>query len=184
MANADATRNTAGNTAVYPGSFDPATNGHLDIIRRGAGAFGRLVVAVGVNGGKNPLFTAEERVELLREACADLPNVTVTTFDGLLVKFARAQGAKVILKGLRAVSDFEYEFQMALANHRLAPDVETVFMMTSAEHLYLSSSLVKEIARLEGDISAFVPETIEKRLRERLLVQPVPPLAKSEEPGV
>ena len=156
------------NIAVYPGSFDPATNGHLDIIQRGAGTFARLVVAVGVNAGKNPLFTVEERVAMLQEQCAALPNVTVTTFEGMLVEFARKQGARVILKGLRAVSDFEYEFQMALANQRLAPDVETVFMMTSAEHLYLSSSLVKEIARLGGAVSPLVPNAIEKALRQRL----------------
>lgn len=155
-------------TAVYPGSFDPATNGHLDVIKRGAAAFDRLIVAVGRNSGKNPLFTAEERVELLRECCEPWPNVSVTSFEGMLVQFARSQGARVIVKGLRAVSDFEYEFQMALANRQLAPDIETLFLMTSAEHLYLSSSIVKEIARLEGDVSALVPAAVERRLREKV----------------
>ena len=169
MANESNVRNTS-HSAIYPGSFDPATNGHLDIIRRGSGTFERLIIAVGVNAGKNPLFTLEERVEMLRECCADLPNVTVTHFEGMLVEFARRQGARVILKGLRAVSDFEYEFQMALANHRLAPDVETVFMMTSAEHLYLSSSLVKEIARLNGDVAPLVPENVEKMLLKKALI--------------
>src|SRR5262249_30832861 len=111
--------------ALYPGSFDPATNGHLDIIQRGAKTFERLIVAVGRNAGKNPLFDAEERVAMLKDCCATLNNVTITSFDGMLVTFARSQGARVLLKGLRAVSDFEYEFQMALANRQLAPDIET-----------------------------------------------------------
>jgi len=154
--------------ALYPGSFDPATYGHLDIIQRGAETFERLIVAVGRNAGKNPLFDVEERVAMLKDCCSTWPNVAITSFDGMLVTFARSQGARVLLKGLRAVSDFEYEFQMALANRQLAPDIETLFMMTSAEHLYLSSSIVKEIARLGGDVSALVPEPVERRLRERL----------------
>lgn len=155
--------------AIYPGSFDPATNGHLDVIGRAAGLFDTLIVAVGRNAGKSPLFGPDERVGLLREVCDDRwPNVEVTLFDGLLVEFAKAQGAKALVKGLRAVSDFEYEFQMALANRHLAPDLETLFLMTSAEHLYLSSSIVKEIARLGGDVSALVPESIARRLLEKL----------------
>jgi pantetheine-phosphate adenylyltransferase len=155
-------------TAVYPGSFDPVTNGHLDVIQRSATTFERLVVAVGRNSGKSPIFTADERVDLLRASCARWPNVTVTSFEGkLLVQFARESGAQVLIKGLRAVSDFEYEFQMALANRKLAPDIETLFMMTSQEHLYLSSSIVKDIARLGGDVSAFVPPLVEERLREK-----------------
>jgi len=158
-----------GLTAIYPGSFDPATNGHLDVITRASGLFDRLIVAVGRNSGKSsPLFTPEERVEMLREVSAPLPNVEVTTFDGMLVTFAREQGARVLIKGLRAVSDFEYEFQMALANRQLAPDIETLFLMTSAEHLYLSSSIVKEIARLSGDVSALVPPAVEARLKGAL----------------
>ena len=153
--------------AMYPGSFDPATNGHLDIIRRGATTFDELIVAVGRNSGKNPLFSADERVTMLEECCMDWPNVRVVSFDGMLVSFARSEGATVLLKGLRAVSDFEYEFQMALANRQLAPDVETLFMMTSAEHLYLSSSIVKEIARLGGNISQLVPPIVEAQLKEK-----------------
>ena len=155
--------------AVYPGSFDPATNGHLDVIGRASGLFDEVIVAVGRNGGKSPLFSPEERVALLREVCDDRwRNVRVTIFDGLLVEFAKAEGARALIKGLRAVSDFEYEFQMALANRHLAPDLETLFLMTSAEHLYLSSSIVKEIARLGGDVSALVPNTVARRLLEKL----------------
>ena len=154
-------------TALYPGSFDPVTNGHLDVIGRAAQTFEHLIVAVGRNSGKNPLFTEEERVELLQEVCAPWPNVTVMPFDGLLVIFAREQGASVLIKGLRAVSDFEYEFQMALANRELAPDMETLFMMTRAEYSYLSSSIVKEVARLNGDISHWVPPLVKKRLAQK-----------------
>ena len=155
--------------AVYPGSFDPVTNGHLDIIARAAGLFDRVVVAVGRNAGKTPstLFTPDERVEMLQESCAPWPHVSVTHFDGMLVAFAREQGAKVLIKGLRAVSDFEYEFQMALANRYLASDIETLFLMTSAEYQFLSSSIVKEIARVGGDIAPLVPSVVVERLAAR-----------------
>jgi len=154
--------------AVYPGSFDPVTSGHHDVIGRAARLFDTVVVAVGRNANKAALFTIEERLEMLREACAPWPNVRVDSFDGMLVNYARSQGAQVIIKGLRAVSDFEYEFQMALANRQQAPDIETLFLMTSTEHLYLSSSLVKEIAQLGGDIGSLVPPPVERRLREKL----------------
>ena len=153
--------------AVYPGSFDPVTNGHLDVIARAAHTFDRVVVAVGRNSGKNPVFDVAERVAMLTECCAPWPGVVATSFEGMLVGFARTQGAQVIIKGLRAVSDFEYEFQMALANRQQAPDIETLFMMTSAEHLYLSSSLVREIARLGGDVTALVPPLVEARLQTK-----------------
>ena len=145
--------------AVYPGSFDPVTSGHYDIITRAAGMFERLIVLVAVNSSKTPLFDAGERVEMLQACCASLKNVSVDTLDRrLLVDYAMERGAKSIVKGLRAVSDFEYEFQMALLNRHLQPQVETVFLMTSAEHSYLSSSIVKEIARLGGDIRGLVPD--------------------------
>lgn len=155
-------------TAVYPGSFDPVTSGHLDIIARAAETFDRLIVAVGRNSTKNTLFSVDERLELLTEVCRPWPHVSVGAFDGMLVHFARQNDARVLVKGLRAVSDFEYEFQMALANKQLAPDIETLFMMTRAEYSFLSSSIVKEIARLGGDISAFVPPPVERRLLEKL----------------
>ncbi|MDQ2798419.1 MAG: pantetheine-phosphate adenylyltransferase [Armatimonadota bacterium] len=154
--------------AVYPGSFDPVTSGHYDIIARAAGMFEMLVVLVAVNSGKTPLFTADERAALIREACASLPNVQVDTLtDALLVDYAVGRGAKVIVKGLRAVSDFEVEFQMALLNRHLQPEVETLFLMTSAEHSYLSSSIVKEIGRLGGDITGLVPEVVVPALRQK-----------------
>ncbi|MBC8103742.1 MAG: pantetheine-phosphate adenylyltransferase [Cytophagales bacterium] len=168
--------------AVYPGSFDPATNGHLDVIERAATTFDRLVVAVGRNSTKTPLFTPDERVEILRACCTPWPNVSVTTFDGMLVNFARERGARVLIKGLRAVSDFEYEFQMALANRHLAPDIETLFLMAGAEHLYLSSSIVKEIARLGGDIAALVPPPVEARLKEKFARPAANPLPAGDEP--
>lgn len=151
--------------AVYPGSFDPVTSGHYDIIERAAGMFDTLIVLVAANSTKSPLFTAEERTALLRESCAGLPNVKVEILPPvLLVSYVKSCGAKVIVKGLRAVSDFEYEFQMALLNRRLQPEVETIFLMTAAEYSYLSSSIVKEIARLGGDIIGLVPEAVRQAL--------------------
>lgn len=170
--------------AIYPGSFDPVTNGHLDIVQRAARMFDTLIVAVGRNAGKSPLFGADERVELLTQVCREWPNVVVTSFDNrLLVDFAREQNAQVILKGLRAVSDFEYEFSMALANRKLAPNIETMFLMTNAEHLYLSSSLVKEIARLGGDVSQLVPPIVELRLRDTLRAMPAVTAQRTEVVG-
>jgi len=147
--------------AVYPGSFDPVTSGHFDIIQRAAGMFEMLIVLVAANSTKMPLFSAEERAGLLRESCVGLSNVQVSILPNvLLVNYVEQCGAKVIVKGLRAVSDFEYEFQMALLNRHMQPDVETIFLMTAAEHSYLSSSIVKEIARLGGSIDGLVPEAV------------------------
>jgi pantetheine-phosphate adenylyltransferase len=154
--------------AIVPGSFDPVTNGHLDIIERTAQTFQNVIVAVARNSSKTPLFSVVERMEMLQEACAAWPNVSVDSFEGLLVEYTVAQHATVIVKGLRAVSDFEYELQMALMNRRLNAEVETVFMMTRAEHSYLSSSIVKEIARLGGSVEGLVPNHVERRLRARL----------------
>ena len=154
--------------AVYPGSFDPVTSGHYDIIARAAGMYERVIVLVAVNSSKTPLFDAAERATMLRESCADLSNVQVEMLpDGLLVEYAKSRGAGVIIKGLRAVSDFEYEFQMALLNRRLEPSVETVFLMTGAEFSYLSSSIVKEIARLGGDVTGLVPPPVLPFLRRK-----------------
>jgi pantetheine-phosphate adenylyltransferase len=153
--------------AVYPGTFDPLTNGHVDIILRGARLFDRIIVAMLVNPEKAPLFTVEERVATAREVFKDYPNVEVDTFDGLLVDYARRKHAQVIVRGLRAVSDFEYELQMALMNRRLHPEVETVFMMPAEAYTYLSSRLVKEIFALEGSITGLVPEVVETRLRQK-----------------
>ena len=144
-------------TALYPGSFDPVTNGHLDIIQRSARLFDQVIVAILENPEKSPLIGLEERASLIRKSVGDLSNVRVETFDGLLVEYARARGARVIVRGLRAISDFEYEFQMALMNRRLEQDVETVFMMPAESWSYLSSRLVKEVAGLGGDISGLVP---------------------------
>ncbi|MGK7344719.1 MAG: pantetheine-phosphate adenylyltransferase [Candidatus Nitrospinota bacterium M3_3B_026] len=154
--------------AVYPGAFDPVTYGHIDLMRRGAAMFDELVVAVANNPRKTPLFTIEERVRLIGEATGDIGALTVKGFEGLLVDFARNEKANVILKGLRAVSDFDYELQMSLTNRRLADDIETVFMMPSEEFLFISSSLVKEIASLNGSIDSMAPPNVEKALRERL----------------
>ncbi|UCH33359.1 MAG: pantetheine-phosphate adenylyltransferase [Armatimonadota bacterium] len=153
--------------AVYPGSFDPVTNGHLDVIERAAELFDEVVVAVAVNSSKAPLFTSEERVQMLRDVCAHLSNVRADSFDDLLVDFATRQGASVVVKGLRAVSDFEYELQQALMNRNLREGVETVFFMTSPENLFLSSSMVKEIARLGGEVSPFVPPQVRTRLEQK-----------------
>ena len=155
-------------TAIYPGSFDPVTSGHLDIIRRAAGLCDRLIVVVMHNQAKKPAFSPEERCELLRRSAEGLPNVEIKMFSGLLADYAAQQGAGTIIKGLRAVSDFEYEFQMSLANRKLNPDLDTVFLMTSAEHMYLSSSIVKDIAAHGGDISGFVPDSVKDDILLRI----------------
>ena len=154
--------------AIVPGSYDPVTNGHLDIIGRAASMFDSVVVAVARNYSKAPMFTAEERVEMLRSVCVEWPNVSIDAFEGLLVNYAFERNATVIIKGLRAVSDFEYELQMALMNRRLNRSVETVFLMTGPEHSYLSSSIVKEIARLGGTVEGLVPQRVEELLRAKL----------------
>src|SRR6187431_430703 len=157
--------------AVYPGSFDPITMGHVDIIQRGSRLFDRIVVAVLINADKSPLFTVGERVDIAREVFRDRANVEVDTFDGLLVDYARRRDAKVIVRGLRAVSDFEYEMQMALMNRRLSTDVETVFMMPAEPYTYVSSRLVKEVVALGGSVHGLVPDSVEKRLREKKLAR-------------
>ena len=153
--------------AVYPGSFDPLTNGHVDIIQRGARLFDRIVIAILTNIGKSPLFTIEERVEIARDVFRDKPNVEVDTFEGLLVDYARHREASVIVRGLRAFSDFEYELQMALMNRRLSPDLETVFMMPAEAYTYVSARLVKEAFALGGSIDGLVPEMVEAKLRRK-----------------
>ncbi|MBC7953720.1 MAG: pantetheine-phosphate adenylyltransferase [Rhodospirillaceae bacterium] len=158
---------------LYPGTFDPITNGHLDIVSRAARVVDRLIIAVAVNAGKGPLFSVEERVGLVREEVGDLArihgvNIEVRSFDNLLVDFARQSGARIIIRGLRAVSDFEYEFQMAGMNARLSPDVETLFLMASERCQFISSRFVKEIGRLGGDISSFVSPRVRARLDEKL----------------
>lgn len=146
--------------AICPGSFDPVTHGHLDIINRAAQLFDKVIVTVMPNAAKDPLFTPEERMDLLRRVTRDQPQVEVDCYNGLLAEYARQKEATVIVKGLRAMSDFEYEFQMALTNRKLNANVETVFLTTTAEHMYLSSSLVKQVAAFGGDISGFVPAAI------------------------
>jgi pantetheine-phosphate adenylyltransferase len=153
--------------AVCPGSFDPVTNGHLDIIARASKMFDKVIVAVLHNSSKNSLFTIEERVEILKNNCADLENVEIDSFSGLLIDFMELKNAQVIIKGLRAVSDFEYEMQMALMNRKLNQNIETVFMMTSSKYSYLSSSIVKEVARLGGCIHGLVPDSVEEELIKR-----------------
>lgn len=157
------------NIAIYPGSFDPCTNGHLDVISRSSKLFDKLYVAVLVNRNKVPTFTIEERVELLKRVTSDIPNIEIISFNSLLVNIATEVGASVIIKGLRAVSDFEYEFQMALANSRLVPGIETLFLPTSNENLFLSSSLVKEVASNGGDISSLVPPEIREDIVRKFL---------------
>ncbi len=155
-------------TAVCPGSFDPVTYGHLDIIRRAASMFDRVIVLVVTNLAKQPMFTKEERMDFLRRATSGLENVEVDSYGGLLADYAREHDARVIVKGLRALSDFEYEFQMALTNRRLNPEAETVFLTTTAENMYLSSSLVKQVATLGGEISDFVPTCIVPDIRQKI----------------
>ncbi len=154
--------------AIYPGSFDPITIGHLDIIHRASKLFGSLIVVVMVNPKKQCSFSPEERVGLIKQSTKDLENVVVEFSDGLLADYAKEKGACAIIKGLRALSDFEYEFQMALTNSKLNPDVETLFLTTRAENMYLSSSMVRQIASMGGDISGFVPDIIHKQIIKRL----------------
>ena len=155
--------------AIYPGSFDPVTNGHLDLIERASKLFGRLVVAILLNPEKDgPFFPVPERVEMLKEVVGHLPNVEVDTFKGLLVDYARRKDARVIVRGIRAVSDYEYELQMALMNRQLAPDLETVFMLPAQAYSYLSSRLVREVASLGGSIKELVPPTVEVRIRAKV----------------
>jgi pantetheine-phosphate adenylyltransferase len=155
--------------AIYPGSFDPLTNGHVDIIERGARLFDRIVVAILLNAEKSPLFTTDERVDIARAVFGSLPNVEVDTFDGLLVDYVERRRAQVIVRGLRAVSDFEYEFQMALMNRRLNGRIETVFMMPAEQYTYTSSRLIKEVFSLGGRVHGLVPELVEQRLREKVV---------------
>lgn len=156
-------------TVICPGSFDPVTKGHMDIIERASKLFDKVIVAVLNNSSKNPSFSIEERIGLLEETTGHLNNIEIATFDGLLVDFAKIKGASAVVKGLRAVTDFEYEFQMSMINKKLCPDIETIFLNTSQEYMYLSSSVVKQIAAAGGDISLFVPEEIRDKIVDRLL---------------
>lgn len=155
------------NLAIYPGTFDPITNGHLDLIQRGLRIFDHIIVAVAENPGKNPLFSVAERLEMIRVALKDTPNVTIDTFNGLLVEYVRSQNARVILRGLRAVTDFEYEFQMAMMNRRMEPEIETVFLMTGLRWVFLSSRIIKEAAVHGGNIEGMVPEFVHQKLKEK-----------------
>ncbi len=159
--------------AVYPGSFDPLTNGHVDIIRRGARLFDRIVVAILVNAEKSPLFTMSERVAIAREVFRDDKNVEVDTFQGLLVDYVERRGADVIVRGLRAISDFENELQMALMNQRLNKRIDTIFMMPAEQYTYISSRMIKEVFSLGGRVSGLVPVTVEERLREKFSVRTI-----------
>jgi pantetheine-phosphate adenylyltransferase len=154
--------------ALYPGTFDPPTNGHVDLIQRGAKLFEHLTVAILNNPVKNPLFSVEERVEMLQEVTASLPNVTVATFNGLMVEFARKEGASAVMRGIRAISDYEYEFQMALMNRRLAPEIETVFLQPAGRYSFISSRMLKEVFSFGGDVTGLVPPNVLKRLRGRI----------------
>ncbi|MBN1210276.1 MAG: pantetheine-phosphate adenylyltransferase [Myxococcaceae bacterium] len=157
--------------AIYPGSFDPLTNGHLSLIQRGLQMFDRLIVAIAVNPKKTPLFTLEERRELIREACPE-ERVEVDAFQGLLVDYAKQRRVNVLLRGLRAVSDFEYEFQLANMNRKLAPGIETVFMMTGEDYFYISSQLVREVASLGGDVAGLVPDNVLAKLQAKFARKP------------
>jgi pantetheine-phosphate adenylyltransferase len=154
--------------AIYPGTFDPPTNGHVDLIQRGSKLFDHLTVAILMNSAKNPLFTVAERMEMLKEATKPLGNVSVAKFDGLMVEFARTAGATAVLRGIRAISDYEGEFQMALMNRRLAPEIETVFLQPAGRYSFVSSRMVKEVFSFGGDITGLVPTNVLKKLRARI----------------
>ena len=156
-------------TAVYPGTFDPVTNGHLDLVTRASQIFDKIIIAVSNNPHKNPLFSMEERKDLIEQIVKGRKNIEVDLFDGLLVEYAKSKGACAIIRGLRAVSDFEYEFQMALMNRKLMPDLETVYLMPSEEYTYINSTIAKEIAKFGGEVSCFVPEVVKKALQKKFL---------------
>ncbi len=153
--------------AIYPGTFDPITNGHLDIIERAAQLFDRVIVAVATNSAKTALFSTAERVEMIRQAAAPFANVEVDSFTGLLVEYAAARGAQALIRGLRAISDFEYEFQMALVNRKLSNGIATIFLMSHERYTYLNSTIVKEVARFGGEVDSFVPPLVRERLRQK-----------------
>jgi len=157
-----------GQEAIYPGSFDPVTNGHLDVLQRAARIFNHVTVAVANNTSKKALFTIKERVELLKEVTRSIKNVSVETFDGLVIEYAHKKKVNVLIRGLRMTSDFDYEFQIALTNRRLAEDIETIFLMPSEHVSFVSSSLLKEVAGLNADISSFVPKIVERKLKEKI----------------
>jgi len=157
--------------AVYPGSFDPVTNGHIDVIKRAVQLFDHVVVAVIENPGKKALFSADERMEMLKAVTTGISSIEISRFGGLLVDYVKKKRASIIIRGLRAVSDFEYEFQMALTNRKLAPDIETVFLMPAEAYTYLSSSIVKEVVNLKGRVKGLVPREVEERLRRKLLTK-------------
>jgi pantetheine-phosphate adenylyltransferase len=159
-------------TVIYPGSFDPLTNGHLDIMKRAAKLFDSVVVAVAANEEKKPLFTLQERLALVQESVATMPNIKVDSFSGLLVNYVESRGGQAIIRGLRAISDFEFEFQLALMNRKLNERVETIFMMPKETYTFLSSRIVKEIARLDGDVGTFVPPHVQAALKEKLAREP------------
>ena len=156
-------------TAVYPGTFDPITNGHIDIIERALNIFDKVIIAISVDSMKNPLFTVEERIKMISEAVKDIQRIEIDSFSGLLVDYAKKINAIAVIRGLRAVSDFEYEFQMALTNRRLKPEIETIYMMPNEAYCYLSSKLIKEAASLGADVKDFVPNFVERKLKSRLI---------------
>jgi len=154
-------------TAIYPGSFDPVTNGHIDVIKRALKIFDKIIVAVGDNPGKEPTFTTEERLEMLRESTKDMKNVEIDAFTGLLLDYVKSKDSRIIIRGLRAVSDFDFEFQRALMNRVVDDEIETIFIMTKEHYVYLNSSIVKEMAMFDGKLNGLVPEIVEKKLKEK-----------------